>query len=163
MFLQRCPHFRIPADPQAPVVMIGPGTGVAPFRSFLHERRALGHTGKNWLFFGEQHCADNFYYQAELEGMFSDGFLTRLDLAFSRDQRRRIYVQDRMVEHGAKLWRFIEGGAYVYVCGDASRMARDVDETLVRIIQTHGRMSQDEAKTYKKRLAAEKRYVRDVY
>jgi sulfite reductase (NADPH) flavoprotein alpha-component len=163
VFLQRSAHFRIPADPDAPAVMIGPGTGVAPFRGFLHERRALGHRGKNWLFFGEQHSADNFYYQAELEEMFSDGFLTRLDLAFSRDQRQRIYVQDRMVEHGAHLWRYIEGGAHVYVCGDASRMAKDVDETLVRIIQTHGRMSQDEAKAYKKRLATEKRYVRDVY
>ncbi|EFV12759.2 sulfite reductase [NADPH] flavoprotein, alpha-component [Segniliparus rugosus ATCC BAA-974] len=163
VFLQSSPHFRVPADPEAPAIMIGPGTGVAPFRGFLHERRELGHTGQNWLFFGDQHAAENFYYQAELEEMFSDGFLTRLDLAFSRDQRQRVYVQDRMVEHGARLWQWIQDGARIYVCGDASRMAKDVDETLLRIVQTHGRMSQDEAKAYKKRLAGEKRYVRDVY
>ena len=163
VFLQSSPHFRVPAEPEAPAIMIGPGTGVAPFRGFLHERRELGHTGQNWLFFGDQHAAENFYYQAELEEMFSDGFLTRLDLAFSRDQRQRIYVQDRMVEHGARLWQWIQDGARIYVCGDASRMAKDVDETLLRIIQTHGRMPQDEAKAYKKRLAGEKRYVRDVY
>ncbi|MGL6235275.1 MAG: molybdopterin-dependent oxidoreductase [Segniliparus sp.] len=163
VFLQRSPHFRVPAEADAPAIMIGPGTGVAPFRGFLHERRALGHKGQNWLFFGDQHAAENFYYQSELEEMFSDGFLTRLDLAFSRDQRQRVYVQDRMVEHGARLWQWIEDGARIYICGDASRMAKDVDETLVRIIQTHGRMSQDEAKAYKKRLTGEKRYVRDVY
>lgn len=163
VFLQRSAHFRVPTEAQASVIMIGPGTGVAPFRGFLHERRALGHTGQNWLFFGDQHAAENFYYRSELEAMFSDGFLTRLDLAFSRDQRQRVYVQDRMVEHGARLWQWIEDGARIYVCGDASRMAKDVDDALVRIVQTHGQMSEDEAQAYKKRLAGEKRYLRDVY
>ncbi|WP_143690189.1 bifunctional nitrate reductase/sulfite reductase flavoprotein subunit alpha [Williamsia sterculiae] len=163
IFLNRSPHFRPPADPGTPMIMIGPGTGIAPFRGFLHERRALGHRGDNWLFFGDQHAADNFYYRSELEDMFRDGFLTRLDVAFSRDQRERIYVQDRMVEHGALLWRWLESGAHFYVCGDATRMARDVDETLLGIISHHGRMGEDEAKAYRKELVATKRYVRDVY
>ncbi len=163
IFLQRSPHFRPPADPTTPIVMIGPGTGIAPFRGFLHERRELGATGKNWLFFGEQHKATNFYYKSELQDMFSDGFLNRLDVAFSRDQRERIYVQDRMIEHGAELWRWIDSGAHIYVCGDAARMAKDVDETLVKLAKIHGKYSDDEALAFKKRLTADKRYVRDVY
>nr|BFF11694.1 hypothetical protein GCM10025699_29970 [Microbacterium flavescens] len=123
------------------MIMIGPGTGIAPFRAFLHDRRADGHTGRNWLFFGEQHAATDFYYREELESMRDDGFLTRLDLAFSRDQRQKIYVQDRMVEHGLELWRWLQDGAQLYVCGDASRMAKDVDDTLVTIARRHGGLS----------------------
>lgn len=163
IFLQRAPHFRPPADPTAPMIMVGPGTGIAPFRGFLQERRALGCTGRNWLFFGDQHAAHNFYYRAELEDMFRSGFLTRLDLAFSRDQRERIYVQHRMIEHGAELWSWLRDGAHFYVCGDASRMAKDVDEALLRIARIHGKLDEDGALAFKKQLIAEKRYVRDVY
>ncbi|MBJ8348611.1 bifunctional nitrate reductase/sulfite reductase flavoprotein subunit alpha [Antrihabitans sp. YC2-6] len=163
VYLQRAPHFCPPMDPSTPMIMIGPGTGIAPFRGFLQERRELGASGQNWLFFGEQHKATNFYYRSELENMFRDGFLTRLDLAFSRDQRERIYVQDRMIEHGAELWRWLESGAHLYVCGDAARMAKDVDNTLLKIAQIHGKMSEDEALAYKKKLTTDKRYVRDVY
>ncbi|MHC2999071.1 molybdopterin-dependent oxidoreductase [Microbacterium sp. HJ5] len=163
IYLQKSPHFRVPASGDAPMIMIGPGTGIAPFRSFLHDRRADGHTGRNWLFFGEQHAATDFYYRDELEAMREDGFLTRLDLAFSRDQRQKIYVQDRMVEHGLELWRWLQDGAHVYVCGDASRMAKDVDDTLVTIARRHGGLSEEAAVEYRKSLVAQKRYVRDVY
>jgi len=163
VYLQRSPHFRPPLDPTARVIMVGPGTGVAPFRAFLHDRRANGHTGPNWLFFGDQHAASDYLYRDELEAMHADGFLTRLDLAFSRDQRQKIYVQDRMLEHGARLWHWLQEGASLYVCGDASRMARDVDATLVRLARVHGGMSEDDAEEFKKRLVAEKRYLRDVY
>lgn len=163
IFLQRAPHFRPPTDPTTPMIMVGPGTGIAPFRGFLQERRALGCTGRNWLFFGDQHAAHNFYYRAELEDMFRSGFLTRLDLAFSRDQRERIYVQHRMIEHGAELWSWLREGAHFYVCGDASRMAKDVDDALLRIARVHGKLDEAGALAFKKQLVAEKRYVRDVY
>ncbi|KQZ84443.1 molybdopterin oxidoreductase [Microbacterium sp. Root166] len=163
IFLQRSAHFRAPAAPDAPMIMIGPGTGIAPFRAFLHDRRADGHTGRNWLFFGEQHEATDFYYRDELEQMRDDRFLTRLDLAFSRDQRQKVYVQDRMVEHGLELWRWLQDGAHLYVCGDASRMAKDVDDTLVTIAQRHGGLSEEAAVEYRKSLVAQARYVRDVY
>ncbi|WP_127474636.1 bifunctional nitrate reductase/sulfite reductase flavoprotein subunit alpha [Microbacterium sulfonylureivorans] len=163
IYLQKSPHFRTPAAGDSPMIMIGPGTGIAPFRGFLHDRRADGHTGRNWLFFGEQHAATDFYYRDELESMRDDGFLTRLDLAFSRDQRQKIYVQDRMVEHGLELWRWLQDGAHLYVCGDASRMAKDVDDTLVTIAQRHGGLSEDAAVEYRKSLVSQKRYVRDVY
>ncbi|MEV6277639.1 bifunctional nitrate reductase/sulfite reductase flavoprotein subunit alpha [Nocardia sp. NPDC051832] len=163
IFLQRAPHFRPPLDPTAPMIMVGPGTGIAPFRGFLQERRALGATGRNWLFFGEQHAAQNFYYRAELEDMFRSGFLTRLDLAFSRDQRERVYVQHRMIEHGAELWSWLRDGGHFYVCGDAARMAKDVDDTLLAIARIHGKLDEDAALAFKKQLIADKRYVRDVY
>ncbi|TDP42738.1 molybdopterin-dependent oxidoreductase [Nocardia ignorata] len=163
IFLQRAPHFRPPLDPTVPMIMVGPGTGIAPFRGFLHERRAVGATGRNWLFFGDQHAAHNFYYRTELEDMFRSGFLTRLDLAFSRDQRERIYVQHRMIEHGAELWSWLCEGAHFYVCGDAARMAKDVDDTLLRIARIHGKLDEAGALAFKKQLVAEKRYVRDVY
>jgi len=163
VYLQRSPAFRPPAAGDTPMIMIGPGTGVAPFRAFLHDRRSDGHTGRNWLFFGEQHAASDFYYRDELQQMHQDGFLTRLDVAFSRDQRQKIYVQDRMLEHGAHLWRWLEDGAHVYVCGDAMRMAKDVDATLVAIAQQHGNLSEEAAGEYVRGLAADERYVRDVY
>lgn len=163
IYLQKSPHFRVPADPAAPTIMIGPGTGIAPFRGFLHDRRADGARGRNWLFFGEQHAASDFYYREELTALHEDGFLTRLDLAFSRDQRQKIYVQDRMVEHGLELWRWLQDGAHLYVCGDASRMAKDVDDTITAIAQRHGGLSADAAAEFKKSLVAQKRYVRDVY
>jgi len=163
VFLQSAPHFRPPEDALTRMIMVGPGTGVAPFRGFLHERRALGHTGRNWLFFGDQHRAENYYYQDELEAFVADGLLTRLDTAFSRDQARRVYVQHRMRERGEILWRWLEDGAHFYVCGDATRMAKDVDVTLTNIIRTHGGMSESAAHEYKRELIADKRYVRDVY
>ncbi|MFI6776858.1 molybdopterin-dependent oxidoreductase [Nocardia sp. NPDC050412] len=163
IFLQRAPHFRPPLDPATSMIMVGPGTGIAPFRGFLQERRALGCSGRNWLFFGDQHAAQNFYYRAELEDMFRSGFLTRLDLAFSRDQRERIYVQHRMIEHGAELWSWLRDGAHFYVCGDAARMAKDVDDTLLTIARIHGKLDEDGALAFRKQLVAEKRYVRDVY
>ena len=163
IFLQHSPHFRPPEEPATPIIMIGPGTGIAPFRGFLHERRALGDAGHNWLFFGDRHAAHNFYYRDELLDMFRDGFLSRLDLAFSRDQEERIYVQHRMIEKGAELWEWLQDGAHLYVCGDASRMAKDVDAALTKIAKTHGRMSDEQAHDYKRELVAAKRYLRDVY
>jgi sulfite reductase (NADPH) flavoprotein alpha-component len=163
VFLQRSPHFRPPEDPSTPMIMVGPGTGIAPFRGFLQERRALGHTGRNWLFFGDQHRSENFYYRDDLEDMARDGFLNRLDLAFSRDQADRVYVQHKMLDYGADVWRWLDDGAHIYVCGDATRMAKDVDAALTSIIQTHGGMSHERAHDYKRELVADKRYVRDVY
>ncbi|GAA4544907.1 bifunctional nitrate reductase/sulfite reductase flavoprotein subunit alpha [Streptomyces collinus] len=163
VFVQRSPHFRPPADASTPMVMIGPGTGVAPFVGFLQERRALGHRAPNWLFFGEQHRATDFYYEDELTALRDEGVLTRLDTAFSRDQRNKVYVQDRMREHGPELWHWLRDGARLYVCGDASRMAKDVDRALRDIAMTHGGLGEAEATAYLKQLAADKRYVRDVY
>ncbi|MFI6647218.1 molybdopterin-dependent oxidoreductase [Streptomyces sp. NPDC050529] len=163
VFVQRSPHFRPPADPTTPMIMVGPGTGVAPFLGFLEDRRARGHTGPNWLFFGEQRQATDFYYREDLEAYQASGHLDRLDLAFSRDQRNKIYIQDRMREHGPRLWQWLRNGAHFYVCGDAARMAKDVDQALTEIVATHGGMEHDEAAAYVRRLAADKRYVRDVY
>ncbi|MEU7905062.1 bifunctional nitrate reductase/sulfite reductase flavoprotein subunit alpha [Actinoplanes sp. NPDC049118] len=163
VFVQRTPHFRPPADPHAPMIMIGPGTGVAPFLAFLQQRQASGATGRNWLFFGEQRRATDFYYADELTALRETGVLNRLDLAFSRDQRNKVYVQDRMREHGAQLWAWLRDGAHLYVCGDASRMARDVDTALRDIAVAHGHLTPDDADAYLKQLTADKRYARDVY
>ncbi|MET7684013.1 molybdopterin-dependent oxidoreductase [Streptomyces sp. NPDC005423] len=163
VFVRSAPHFRPPADPSTPMVMVGPGTGVAPFVGFLQERRALGHQAPNWLFFGEQHRASDFYYEEELAALRAEGTLTRLDTAFSRDQRAKVYVQDRMREHGPELWHWLSEGAHFYVCGDASRMAKDVDAALRDIAVAHGGLDEAEAAAYVKQLAATKRYVRDVY
>jgi sulfite reductase (NADPH) flavoprotein alpha-component len=163
VFVQKSAHFRPPHQSDTPMIMVGPGTGVAPFRGFLHERRARGDKGRNWLFFGEQHAATDFYYRDELEALRDSGVLTRLDVAFSRDQADKIYVQDRMREHGAQLWAWLEEGAHFYVCGDANRMARDVEAALKEVVAKHGGMSDDNASEYVSRLAREKRYARDVY
>ncbi|MFG2786597.1 molybdopterin-dependent oxidoreductase [Streptomyces sp. NPDC048419] len=157
------PHFRPPADPATPMVMVGPGTGVAPFVGFLQQRRALGHRGPNWLFFGEQHRATDFYYEDELTGFLADGTLARLDTAFSRDQRAKVYVQDRMREHGPLLWSWLKDGAHFYVCGDASRMAKDVDRALTDVAVLHGGLDEAGAAAYVKQLTTDRRYVRDVY
>jgi sulfite reductase (NADPH) flavoprotein alpha-component len=143
--------------------MIGPGTGIAPFRGFLHERRALGHKGRNWLFFGERSSASSFLYRQELEGMLADGHLTRLDTAFSRDQESKLYVQDRMMEQSRLFWQWLQDGATVYVCGDASRMAKDVHSTMLKIAQQEGAMSSEAAEEYVGRLKEQHRYHRDVY
>jgi sulfite reductase alpha subunit-like flavoprotein len=163
VFLQPSSNFRPPSDPQTPMIMIGPGTGIAPFRGFLQERRALGHTGPNWLFFGERHAATDFYYRDEIEQMRADGFITDLDLAFSRDQRDKVYVQHLMRTKGAQLWRWLQDGAQLYVCGNADPMAKDVDRTLCEIAAEHGRLGPDSAREYVRSLSAAKRYHRDVY
>ena len=163
VFLQRSAHFRPPRDPDTPMIMVGPGTGVAPFRAFLQERQATGAHGRNWLFFGEQHADTDFYYRDEFTAMQRDGCLHRLTTAFSRDQADKIYVQDRMREHGAELWAWLQDGAHFYVCGDASRMARDVDAALRSVVREHGGLDDTAAADYVARLAREKRYVRDVY
>jgi sulfite reductase (NADPH) flavoprotein alpha-component len=143
--------------------MIGPGTGVAPFRAFLEERRAVGAKGRNWLFFGDQCQAHDFLYREELEAMLADGILTRLDTAFSRDQKEKIYVQHRMRENAAELWSWLEAGAHVYVCGDATRMAKDVDTAFNEVIQKAGGKKPEQAAEYVQQLKTNKRYQRDVY
>ncbi len=163
VFVRRSPHFRPPADPAAPLIMVGPGTGVAPFVGFLEDRLARGHTGRNWLFFGEQREATDFYHREELEAHLASGHLDRLDTAFSRDRRNKVYVQDRMREHGSVLWSWLRDGAHFHVCGDAARMAADVDRTLRELVARHGGMGDEEAAAYVERMAADRRYVRDVY
>ncbi len=163
IFVQRSSHFHPPDDPAAPMIMVGSGTGVAPFRAFLQERRATGAAGDNWLFFGEQHAASDFYYRDEIAGWRCDGRLSRLDLAFSRDDEEKIYVQHRMLERGAELWRWLDRGAHFYVCGDAERMAKDVDIVLRMVVARHGGLGEADADAYVNRMSQEKRYVRDVY
>ncbi|NLT70107.1 MAG: sulfite reductase subunit alpha [Verrucomicrobiaceae bacterium] len=155
--------FRLPERDDTPVIMVGPGTGIAPFRAFLHERRVRGATGKNWLFFGDQKAATDFLYREELEAMRGDGHLTRLDTAFSRDQKEKIYVQHRLLEQASELWAWLQDGAGFYVCGDAARMARDVDAALHRVAEIAGGLSPEEASAYVRELKSEKRYLRDVY
>jgi sulfite reductase (NADPH) flavoprotein alpha-component len=163
IYIQPNKKFKLPSNPDAPIIMIGPGTGIAPFRGFLHERRALGHKGKNWLFFGERSSATDYLYREELESMHKDGHLTRLDTAFSRDNGHKIYVQDRMMEQGQVFWSWLQEGASVYVCGDASRMAKDVHGALCRIAQDHGTMSEQGVEDFVEALKGQHRYHRDVY
>lgn len=163
VFIHKSPGFRLPTDPAKPVIMVGPGTGIAPFRAFLEERKHTAPGGKNWLFFGDQHVTTDFLYRNELETMFNEGVLTRLDTAFSRDQAEKIYVQQRMHERAAELWEWLEAGAFFYVCGDAKRMAKDVDAMLHRIIAEQGGLSEAGAQAYVNQLKSEKRYQRDVY
>jgi sulfite reductase (NADPH) flavoprotein alpha-component len=163
VFIHKSPGFRLPADVSKPVIMIGPGTGIAPFRAFLEERRATAPESRNWLFFGDQRVATDFLYREELEEMLKDGVLTHLDTAFSRDQESKIYVQDRMLERAARIWAWLEEGAHIYVCGDAKRMAKDVDDALLRIIREQGNLTEEEAKARVNQLKSEKRYQRDVY
>jgi sulfite reductase (NADPH) flavoprotein alpha-component len=163
VFVQRSPHFHLPPDPGTPIVMIGPGTGIAPFRAFLHERRVGGDAGRTWLFFGEQHAETDFYYRDEIEALARDGSLTRLSLAFSRDQDERVYVQHRLLEQGRELWSWIEDGAHVYVCGNAKRMAKDVHRALQTVAEQDGGLSAAAAAEYVQELADAGRYHRDVY
>lgn len=163
VFVHSNKAFRPPADPAAPMIMIGPGTGIAPFRAFLQERVATAATGKNWLFFGDQRAATDFLYREQLKGWIADSRLHRLDTAFSRDQAEKIYVQHRMLENAAELWSWLEAGAHFYVCGDAQRMAKDVDAALHRVIEIAGGKSPLEAAAYVQALKSTKRYARDVY
>jgi sulfite reductase (NADPH) flavoprotein alpha-component len=163
VFVHTAKHFRIPENPDTATIMIGPGTGIAPFRAFLQERKATGATGKNWLFFGEQKAASDYFYKDEFEGWQADGVLTKFVTAFSRDQAQKIYVQHRMFEQAEELYDWLENGAIFYVCGDAARMAKDVDTALHQIVEKVGGKSTEQAKEYVDALKKEKRYRKDVY
>lgn len=163
VFVHHAKKFQLPQDPSTDIIMVGPGTGIAPFRAFMQERIAQAASGRHWLFFGDQHAASDFLYGDEFTAMHADGSLQRLDLAFSRDQEHKIYVQHRMLEAGADLWRWIDDGAYFYVCGDALRMAKDVDQALLHIVSEHGGMSLEDAQQYIKAMKKGGRYLRDVY
>jgi sulfite reductase (NADPH) flavoprotein alpha-component len=163
VFLHENNAFRLPEDTDAPVIMIGPGTGIAPFRAFLEERQVLGQKGDNWLFFGEQRSVSDYLYKDQFLAMQKDGFLTHLHTAFSRDQEKKVYVQDRMRENAAELYAWLERGAYFYVCGDASRMAKDVELALLDAIATGANGTPDQAAEYLAAMKKQKRYQRDVY
>ena len=163
VFLHANQNFRLPEDKSLPVIMVGPGTGVAPFRAFLEERQATGATGDNWLFFGDQHEAADYLYREQFQAMLGDGTLTRLDLAFSRDQKQKIYVQDRMAENAAELYAWIERGAHFYVCGDASRMAKSVEQALADAIANGAGITPEAAAEHIKAMKKERRYQQDVY
>jgi sulfite reductase (NADPH) flavoprotein alpha-component len=163
VFIEPNERFRLPDDPSRDVIMIGPGTGVAPYRGFLQEREAQGATGRHWLVFGARHFASEFLYQVEWQDAARKGLLDRMDVAFSRDRTPRAYVQDRLREAGAEVYAWLQGGAHVYVCGDAERMAPDVHDALVEIVATHGGLDREAAESYLRRLADERRYLRDVY
>ena len=163
VYVQKAHGFALPADPATPIIMIGPGTGVAPFRAFLHDRRATGATGKNWLFFGHQRSACDFFYSDELNAMKTAGLLTRLSLAWSRDGDKKFYVQDRMREVGREVWTWLAEGAHLYICGDAKRMAKDVERALVDIVTQFGARSTDEAVAFVGELKKKGRFQQDVY
>ena len=163
VFIEHNDNFRLPANPDTPVIMIGPGTGIAPFRAFMQQRDADGAGGKNWLFFGNPHFTEDFLYQVEWQRYVKDGLLTRIDLAWSRDQQHKVYVQDKLREQGAEVWRWIQQGAHIYVCGDANRMAKDVENTLLELVAEHGGMDAEQADEFLSELRFERRYQRDVY
>ena len=156
-------NFKLPEDPSTPIIMVGPGTGIAPFRAFIEERKSTGAKGKNWLFFGDRSQKTDYLYGEEWESYQKDGILNELDLAWSRDQAEKVYVQHKMLEKGSQLWSWFNEGAVFYVCGDASRMAKDVDQALRTIAQQEGSMSEDDAGVWVKGLQKEKRYLKDVY
>ncbi|MCY9836386.1 assimilatory sulfite reductase (NADPH) flavoprotein subunit [Aeromonas media] len=163
VFVEHNDNFRLPANPDTPVIMVGPGTGIAPFRAFMQEREAQGAEGKNWLFFGNPHFTQDFLYQVEWQRYVKSGLLSKISLAFSRDQANKIYVQDRLRETGLELYQWLEAGAHFYVCGDANHMAKDVQEALLDVISDHGHKSREEAEEYLSELRRAKRYQRDVY
>lgn len=163
VFIEKNAHFRLPKDNTAPVIMIGPGTGIAPFRAFMQQRENDGATGKNWLFFGNPHFVEDFLYQVEWQRYVKSGLLTHIDLAWSRDQAHKIYVQDKLRERGNEIWQWLQQGAYLYVCGDASHMAKDVEQALLEIVMEYGNKNSEEADEYLSELRLERRYQRDVY
>ncbi len=163
VFVQSNPNFKLPADPDIPLIMIGPGTGAAPFRAFLGEREELGAKGKTWLFYGDQHFSTDFLYQLDWQRWLKEGVLTRMDVAFSRDTSQKVYVQHRMLEKSKELYRWLQDGAHVYVCGDEKKMAHDVHAALVTVLQQEGGLGSEEAALYLKQMQQEKRYQRDVY
>lgn len=163
VFIQHNPNFKLPENPNTPIIMVGPGTGVAPFRAFMQEREETGAQGKSWMFFGDQHFVTDFLYQTEWQKWIKEGVLTKMDVAFSRDTEEKVYVQHRMLEQSKELYAWLQEGAYVYICGDAENMARDVHHALVEIIQNEGSMSREKAEYYLADMQQEKRYQRDVY
>lgn len=163
VYIQHNQNFKLPQDPDAPIIMVGPGTGIAPFRSFMQEREELGANGKSWLFFGDQHFVTDFLYQTEWQKWLKDGVLTKMDVAFSRDTEEKVYVQHQMKKQSKELFEWLEQGAYVYICGDEKHMAHDVHNTLLSIIQEEGAMSKEKAESYLANLQQQKRYQRDVY
>ena len=163
VFIEHNDNFRLPANPDAPVIMIGPGTGIAPFRAFMQQRDNDGAGGKNWLFFGNPHFTEDFLYQVEWQKYVKQGLLTHIDLAWSRDQAEKVYVQDKIRAKGAEVWRWIEEGAHLYVCGDANRMAKDVEQALLDVVVEHGGMDRETADEFLSELRIERRYQRDVY
>lgn len=163
VFVEQNNNFRLPTNDDTPVIMIGPGTGIAPFRAFLQERDSRGASGKNWLFFGNPHFTQDFLYQLELQNYLKRGLLTKLNVAFSRDQAQKVYVQDKLRAHGSELWQWLEDGAHLYICGDANRMAKDVQQALIDIVQQHGGKTAEQAQTYLDELRVAKRYQKDVY
>ncbi|RJG47580.1 assimilatory sulfite reductase (NADPH) flavoprotein subunit [Motilimonas pumila] len=163
VFVEHNDNFRLPADTNTPVIMVGPGTGVAPFRAFMQEREAQDADGKNWMFFGDQTFTEDFLYQVEWRSYLSSGLLTKMDVAFSRDQEEKVYVQHRLLENAAEVYQWLEEGAHFYICGDANRMAKDVNDALVQIVQEQGSKSQEQAEEYVSELRRAKRYQRDVY
>ena len=163
VFVEQNPNFRLPQSDDTPVIMVGPGTGIAPFRAFLQERDARGASGKNWLFFGNPHFTQDFLYQLELQNYLKRGLLTKLDVAFSRDQASKVYVQDKLRKHGEQVWQWLQDGAHLYICGDANRMAKDVQQALLDIVQQYGAKTAEQAQAYLDELRAAKRYQKDVY
>lgn len=163
IYVQNNENFKLPENPDTPIIMVGPGTGVAPFRSFLQEREEIGATGKSWLFFGDQHFVTDFLYQTEWQNWLKDGVLTKMNIAFSRDTAEKVYVQHRMLEHSKELFEWLEEGAVLYICGDEKHMAHDVHQTLLAIIQKEGQMSLEKAEEYVAAMNQNKRYQRDVY
>ncbi|WP_220719031.1 assimilatory sulfite reductase (NADPH) flavoprotein subunit [Agarivorans litoreus] len=163
VFVEHNDNFRLPSNPDTPVIMVGPGTGIAPFRAFMQQRDASDASGKNWLFFGDQTFTQDFLYQTEWQGYLKSGLLTKLDVAFSRDQAEKIYVQDRLRENAEEVFQWLEEGAHLYICGDANRMAKDVHQALIDIIAEQGKQSPEQAEEYLKQLRSAKRYQKDVY
>ncbi|AWI11596.1 assimilatory sulfite reductase (NADPH) flavoprotein subunit [Caldibacillus thermoamylovorans] len=163
IYVDQNPNFKLPSNPDTPIIMIGPGTGVAPFRAFLQEREAEGITGKSWLFFGDQHFSSDFLYQVEWQKWLKNGVLTKMDVAFSRDQAEKVYVQHRMLEKRKEFYQWLEEGAVVYVCGDEKHMARDVHQTILTILEKEGGLTSEQAAVYLDQMRKQKRYQRDVY
>ncbi|WP_332697788.1 assimilatory sulfite reductase (NADPH) flavoprotein subunit [Halalkalibacter lacteus] len=163
IYIQHNQNFKLPQNPDTPIIMVGPGTGIAPFRSFMQEREEMGVEGKSWMFFGDQHFVTDFLYQTEWQKWLKDGVLTKMDVAFSRDTDEKVYVQTRMQEHSKELFEWLEEGAVIYICGDEKHMAHDVHNTLIEIIEQEGSMSREKAESYIATMQQEKRYQRDVY
>ncbi len=163
VYVQQNDNFKIPDDPETPIIMVGPGTGVAPFRAFMQEREETGAEGKSWLFFGDQHFVTDFLYQTDCQRWLKEGVLTKMNVAFSRDQAEKVYVQHRMLENSKELFEWLEEGAVVYICGDEKNMAHDVHNTFIKIIETEGGMTLEQAEAYLADMQQQKRYQRDVY
>jgi len=163
VYLKENNHFRLPENPDTPIIMVGPGTGVAPFRGFIQHRQALGQSGKNWLFFGHQYFHNDFLYQLEWQKHLTTGALNRLDVAFSRDQAEKNYVQHRISENARDVYDWLEQGAAIYICGDATHMAKDVEDSFLQVIQSESAKDRDFAKAYLSQMKAQKRFLKDVY